>query len=305
MDYEQKYKEALNRAKDRKENSRNLELLNFVDELFPELKESEDERIKKELISLLEWSKSYAPSDITTDEANEMIAWVKKYNEQSPDPYNGVSFEYNNHIWGMCARDNGVEILIDGEIKAFISLEKSFIYPTPLQSNGTSKVGIALEAIKEENVNNANKVESKESKFHEGEWVVSNVNKVTPWLIIEVTSTHYTMVSLPESKIKVFHSDIDNDYHLWSIADAKDGDVLISSVNKPFIYNGYFDEGSVGAYCGLYINDDFVKADKERYWTNNENIRPSTKEQRDFFFSKMKDAGYEWDTDKKKLKKLN
>lgn len=59
-------------------------------------------------------------------------------------PYSGVSFEYNGHTLGMCARDNGVEILIDSELKAFISLEKSFIYPVTLAPKS------ALKAAKEE-----------------------------------------------------------------------------------------------------------------------------------------------------------
>ena len=34
-------------------------------------------------------------------------------------------------------------------------------------------------------------------------------------------------------------------------------------------------------------------------------ITPATKEQRDTLFAKMKEAGYEWDTTKKELKKVN
>lgn len=38
--------------------------------------------------------------------------YIEKQGE--PNPYSGVSFKYNGHTWGMCARDNGVEILVDG-----------------------------------------------------------------------------------------------------------------------------------------------------------------------------------------------
>ena len=38
---------------------------------------------------------------------------LEKQGEKHPDPYNGISFEYNGHIWGMCARDNGVDISCD------------------------------------------------------------------------------------------------------------------------------------------------------------------------------------------------
>lgn len=33
-------------------------------------------------------------------------------------------------------------------------------------------------------------------------------------------------------------------------------------------------------------------------------VHPATKEQRDLLFQKMKEAGYEWDADKKELKKV-
>ena len=47
---------------------------------------------------------------------------LQKQGEQNPNPYSGTSFEYNGHTWGMCARDNGVEILVDGEIKGSVFL---------------------------------------------------------------------------------------------------------------------------------------------------------------------------------------
>lgn len=73
------------------------------------------------------------------------------------NPYSGVSFQYNGHTWGMCARDGGVEISIDNELKAFVSIDKSFIYPIS-QSYLAPKS--ASQAIKEIIVDNANKVEN-------------------------------------------------------------------------------------------------------------------------------------------------
>ena len=40
--------------------------------------------------------------------------------EIKTNPYSGVSFEYNGHTWGMCARDNGVEILVDGKVRTSV-----------------------------------------------------------------------------------------------------------------------------------------------------------------------------------------
>lgn len=45
----------------------------------------------------------------------DIIAWLEKQGEK-PNPYSGVSFEYNGHTWGMCARDNGVDISLDEQL---------------------------------------------------------------------------------------------------------------------------------------------------------------------------------------------
>lgn len=93
----------------------------------------------------------------------DCLAWLEKQGEQKPNPYSGTSFEYNGHIWGMCARDGGAEVSMDGNLKAFISSDASFIYPDIPQPNLAPKS--ALEEFKEEKVDNANKVEQKTCKF--------------------------------------------------------------------------------------------------------------------------------------------
>lgn len=241
--------------------------------------------------------------------ADEMFELVE------PNPYTGTSFVYNNHTWGMCARDGGVDILCDSKLikhigeqkpderKEFvlvsfgtdIKLEDDTIiipdgYAATIDGN---KIYIkkedkgTVEAIKEEKVENAIKAEP---IFKVGEWIIQE--NIGVYEVVEICESWYEVIDVENNHYSI---GFDKEYmcHLWSIEDAKDGDVLMSSVNKPFIYNGYFDKECVGAYCGLYINDDFVIADKERYWTNNKNIRPASKEQRDLLFQKMKEAGYE------------
>jgi hypothetical protein len=97
----------------------------------------------------------------------------------------------------------------------------------------------------------------------------------------------------------------DEKSHLWSIEDAKDGDVLVSQHNQPFIYNGNYNDYKVGAYCGIeHTGEQFIDTYAEICWTDNEFIKPATKEQRGILFSKMHDSGYEWDSEKKELKKI-
>ena len=93
--------------------------------------------------------------------------------------------------------------------------------------------------------------------------------------------------------------------HLWTIQDARDGDVI------------FYDEGWIcifkcihgiwySSYCFITDDGEFHTG-YERHAVDSTihgNAHPATKEQRDLLFQKIKEAGYEWDTDKKELKKL-
>ena len=91
--------------------------------IFPELKVSKDEMIRKALIDGFTVMKESKNCGKTFSNHNipvaDILAWLEKQGE--PNPYSGTSFEHDGHIWGMCARDNGVDIIFDGELKAFIS----------------------------------------------------------------------------------------------------------------------------------------------------------------------------------------
>lgn len=82
MNYEQKYKEALERAR-KIENGEPLDVPDGTSipmAIFPELKESEDERIKKRLTDLLR--KIYISTDyITHTEHEEILHWLEKQGE--------------------------------------------------------------------------------------------------------------------------------------------------------------------------------------------------------------------------------
>lgn len=91
--------------------------------IFPELKESEDERIRKEIIAILQYKYEKFSKDPKYCNAPQWIAWLEKQ-ELKSNPYSGVSFSYNGNIWGMCARDNGVDILFNKKLIRHISGEK-------------------------------------------------------------------------------------------------------------------------------------------------------------------------------------
>ena len=133
------YDEALKKASvAHKDEDRHLKAT--LERIFPELKEDETDRIKKDLI---QWVDEFPDIIWRGHYKKDIIDWLEKQCESNP--YSGVSFKYNGHTWCMCGRDNGVEILVDGEIKERIFLDN--------KPQGKS----ALEAIKEEKVDNANK----------------------------------------------------------------------------------------------------------------------------------------------------
>lgn len=67
-----RYDEALEKAKTLKEISTNTEVVGYMDELFPELKESEDERTRKEILDYIDKATG----------CKRWVAWLEKQGEQ-------------------------------------------------------------------------------------------------------------------------------------------------------------------------------------------------------------------------------
>ena len=217
------YDEALKKASAaHKDEDRHLKAT--LERIFPELKESEDEKIRKEIISILR--NAYWTSN--RNRFNKLVAWLEKQGKKSTD-----------------------------------KIEPSF------------KVGDWVVFITS---GSAYQVEKKENY----EYTLKNI--------------HGGLLCVSFSNEKLIRE--------WTIQDANDGDVLefedhgrfvigiLSFVNKT--------TGKVDVSCllecnkfkvGVFYNLDTVKP------------HPATKEQRDTFMKAIKDAGYEWDAEKKELKK--
>lgn len=113
MNYEQKYKEALEKARQFSEHPLQEDSSSIVEYIFPELQEIEDEKIRKWLI---DWAKAVKWSKKFTISKKQLLAWLEK--PGNPNPYSGISFKHNGHTWGMCARDCGVDLMYDGKLRA-------------------------------------------------------------------------------------------------------------------------------------------------------------------------------------------
>ena len=306
-DYKEKYEKALQRAKLIEQGTSDYSVATYI---FPELV-THDARMMHFILAELQFLRINAGQDsdrnkILTDAINwledkhdgkkwiyedvylkekeqvfqdgvdEVLENPQKYGlekqgEQKPNPYSGTSFEYNGHVYGMCARDGGVEILIDSNLKAFVSLDKTETYPLIINET--------------------------EPKFKVGDWIYHeisgntvHINKIENGLYV---SDEGATISLGRQ----------NDWRIWTIRDAKDGDVLDDGdsmilfrkignctwddVIDYHIGFNHFD-GSLIIQSGM---SHYGKIDSTRF-------EPATKEQRELLFANIEKMGYIWDEKK-------
>ena len=150
---------------------------------------------------------------------------------------------------------------------------------------------------------NAEKKELKpisKPKFNAGEWVIDNLGFVWKIESIEQNLYHICDSEGVESLPDIVWAD--NHFRLWSITDAKDGDVLIED-SCIFIIQKLGDNSNAAkTYCTLHDDGDFV--DGSILYFDIDSTKPATKEQRDILIQKMHEAGYEWDEEKKEIKNV-
>lgn len=141
-----------------------------------------------------------------------------------------------------------------------------------------------------------------EPKFKEGDWVV--FNGLTLY-INEVVKGYYRTISkggIPNS----YDWDIDNAARLWTIEDAKDGDVLACN-EELLLFKSYSAQNKrISLYCWYngHTGNFHEKEVVDILLTTRNKVYPASKEQCELFFQKIGQAGYEWDEDKKELIKL-
>ena len=83
--YKEKYEDILARLERAKNDNEVCDerFCCVINDLFPELAESEGEKVREEIMALIEWSKSYSASGITNDDAKKMLAWLERQGEHA------------------------------------------------------------------------------------------------------------------------------------------------------------------------------------------------------------------------------
>lgn len=100
---------------------------------------------------------------------------------------------------------------------------------------------------------------------------------------------------------------VDRNYHIWTIDDARNGDILASK-DRIFIFrksDHTKPTEDVRSYCHYDIETDSFEEDDEFVTLPLDmKVQPATAEQYNIFFKKMKESGYEWDESIKELNEL-
>ena len=357
-------KEAMKILKDFYDKSALFSIRTALDTVIPELKESEDERIRKELLNAFQESEDSLYMVLTPHRRESFITWLEKQgSEPKKDATRYKIAEYlKNLILDQSQRGTHMldyEGRIEEEVDFIINIAKKELkkekqgnlvkyyedkldrcacnnfnkgYKKALERQGKQKTvdEIAKEVCKDKasavaflksagimnekgelaeqyRQDEQKPIDKVEPKFNVDDWVVNTITKEVEQ-VIELTSCEYICSG---HLIVPF-----NNQHLlkrWTIQDAKDGDVLLSPSTPegdkecPFIFKEIDKSGIVRYHAALLQSENFKIADgitNVMGYANAGYHTPANKEQRDLLFQKMHEAGYEWDAEKKKLKKI-
>ena len=266
--------------------------------------ESDDEKIRKALIKLVKKAGEGYENVIDGVSIENAISWLEKQGEQ-----NKKHFELKAGHWYICHRafccradhltvKEGERFMCekDGVVKGFVIKEPEKYFKE-----------VCAPAPFEDEQNTADNVEP---KFHEGEWLCENEpNNYARFIqileIVNVQGKERYRIS------RDLHNDedvaecrfIENNYHPFTIQDAKDGDLIYISTEEKGIQAIFHEYKNNTVFFHCYLCRDFEQGGYMPIGSV-ELVYPLQKEHYKRFFEKMHEAGYEWDGEKKELKKI-
>ena len=316
------YDEALERAR-AINNGKDVDVesgTTICEYIFPELKESEDEKIRKEIISILR--NAYWTSN--RNRFNELVTWLEKQGDKDKliQELGEYKVKYTQevlekHINSMNNKDD------ERLRKTTIAFLKDFAEKG--YENAVECIDwIEKQGEDKKEINNFDVLPGLYKCIHrmfdgtpDGRLLfeIGNVYKCLSKhdrAEFEVSYGHSVYLEDPvvckyfipfESKDE--QTSPQTNERTWTIEDAKDGDVLFTSStasHETFIFKSIDEKGNAECYFA-YDSEDGFREGKYHFIGRATNCKPATKEQRDLLFQKMKEAGYEWDAEKKELKK--
>lgn len=302
MNYKEKYNEALNIARELVEQHRQVVLA-----IFPELKqEADNEKVRKEIIEFIK-KRDRCGCDYDYDKWIAYLEKLKTFTEHGE----GIYYLHNNdftYIGGNQTSDVEQEVrnafhcaspkLKVSEYEKVRKELMDFVNANTI-SNDSRRERYLTWLKKQDEHKSTNETER---KFHEGDWIVFNGLTL---LVNQVFHDYYRTISI-DGLYNSYDRNIDNAARLWTLKDAKDGDILVVN-ERPFIFKGFLDNNHPNhpvAYGGICTMGSFTCSSSNIWWDNKkEDMKPATKEERELLFQRMKEDGYVWNGDTKEIKK--
>ena len=296
MNYEQKYKEALEKARQLCAYPTTKPFISDLQDLFPELKESKVGKPNGGIVS-----EDFNEGDgfykvnlayLSKEQVEEIESLVKKWNPESED--GRIRKEITDYIKSKfensCSPTPSKNIL--GNWIAW--LEKQDKQKSCGQMEKCAKCQFVFTGY----CNGTCILKNKEPKFNVGDWII--FNGLTLY-IKEVVQGYYRTITI-DNVPNSYDWDIDNAARLWTIKEVKNGDVLKED-SCVFIVERINPNGTARVYCCLFDDGEFDLTGSTLGF-DIDSTHPATKEQRDLLFQKIKETHHKWDADKKELIKL-
>lgn len=254
--------------------------------MFPELKESEDDKIRKGIICGMNALKDQKKETFAAIPIDDCVAWLEKQGEKILKNKREIpSKEYIFAIWEL---GNIWKELTGGSSCTEYGNQLQYIQNHWSESSYYEKL-------------KQNHTDDIEPKFKVGDFIVSDY---CMGRVVEITNDAYLLdngqgISFPCDNAR-----------LWDITkDAKEGDVLVAPNGTIFIFKNII-HSMPYSYCGIDCTVRFRNAILEggtdgRNWTSSlKGIYPATKEQRYTLERAIADAGYTWNEKELKLEKI-
>ena len=290
-----------------------------LETLFPSLKENENEKIRKELIKFVKvnipdeeryitWLEKQKERGPLSKDEEYTLARIIEYLEDNDCPskwkdllHDVYALPYQKEQKEDVTRDKIAEylkkLILDQSQRGAHMLD----YEGRIEEEVDFIISIAKKELKKVEQKSAYKVKP---KFKVGDWCIDNEDGII-FQIVKVLDNTYTYKTNEGKEYSCTHYSLENDVRLWTIQDAKSGDVLACN-EEILLFKSYSVQGRISLYCwynGQTNNFHSKEVDNTLLTTRNK-ICPAAKEQRNLLFQKMKEAGYEYDTKKKELKKI-
>ena len=228
----------------------------WLERMFPQLKELEDEKIRKELIQYLEDCPNLPNGQYSRA---DFFTWLKKQGGQKPD----IEMKTPEESLGV-------------DSDTYNKIVDECIYGEP--------------------------------KFKVGNWYQCTKDFFGKGVTFDKNTAYYCAKEGCLQNEYGCHiaivEDLYNNFKLWTIKDARDGDVLVYD-GEIFMIKSYTLWNKIVYYC-CYDGKILHKHSIYGSWRREDfdKVHPATKEQRELLFQKMEEAGYEWDEEKKESKKI-